>query len=205
MPLTPSPAAGPRRRSMLAGTLSTLGPLAALGTLSTVTGCSEKKDSADDAQVTRAEHRMRQEASRQSRRLLERYEATAAAHTGLEDRIRPLRAATERHLKALDGEDDGSKGSGRDGTKSGDSADGEGKGKDGKKADGKKKPAVPTEEKAALAALGDAERRTAQERTAALVKASPELARLLASLAAAGAVHAYLLGADEPDGRGGDT
>lgn len=203
MPLTPSPAAGPRRRSMLAGTLSTLGPLAALGTLSTVTGCSEKKDSADDAQVTRAEHRMRQEASRKSRTLLDRYEATAAAHTGLEDRIRPLRAATERHLKALDGEDDGSKGRGRDGTKSGDSADGEGK--HGNNAGGKKKPAVPAEEKAALAALGDAERRTAQERTAALVKASPELARLLASLAAAGAVHAYLLGADEPDGRGGDT
>ncbi|MFE5871761.1 hypothetical protein ACFQ6V_24380 [Streptomyces roseifaciens] len=52
---------------------------------------------------------------------------------------------------------------------------------------------VPGDEKEALAALADAERRTADSRTKALGSAPPELARLLASVAAAGAAHAYLL------------
>ncbi|MEV5380867.1 hypothetical protein AB0L26_33645 [Streptomyces nondiastaticus] len=55
---------------------------------------------------------------------------------------------------------------------------------------------MPGDEKAALAALADAERRTADSRTKDLASASPELARLLASVAAAGAAHAYLLGSD---------
>ncbi|MFC5149852.1 hypothetical protein [Streptomyces aureoversilis] len=55
---------------------------------------------------------------------------------------------------------------------------------------------VPGDEKAALAALADAERRTADSRTKALGSAPPELARLLASVAAAGAAHAYLLRSD---------
>ncbi|MEV4500821.1 hypothetical protein [Streptomyces klenkii] len=55
---------------------------------------------------------------------------------------------------------------------------------------------VPGDEKAALAALADAERRTADTRTKALGSTPPELARLLASVAAAGAAHAYLLGSD---------
>jgi hypothetical protein len=181
MPLTPSQSAGPRRRSLLAGTLSTLSPLGALGVLGTTTGCSSGNDSADSAQVTRAELRLRQEAAQQSRELLERYEATAAAHSGLTDRLRPLRAETRRHAEALAGRSE--KGKKDDGAE-GDS------GKDGKPG----KAAVPGDEKAALAALGEAERRTSEARTAALVKAPPELARLLASVAAAGAAHAFLLG-----------
>ncbi|MEU1677145.1 hypothetical protein ABZ752_34710 [Streptomyces roseifaciens] len=55
---------------------------------------------------------------------------------------------------------------------------------------------VPGDEKGALAALADAERRTADSRTKALGSAPPELARLLASVAAAGAAHAYLLRSD---------
>lgn len=180
MPLRPSPAAGPRRRSMLAGTLGTLGPLGALTALGTTAGCSGESGSADAAQTSRAENRLRHEAARQSRTLLERYEATAAAHTGLAERLRPLRAATRRHAEALGGKG-GSKTSGNDGKQTEDR--------------------VPNDEKAALAGLVEAERRTAEERTAALVKAPPGLARLLASLAAAGAVHAYLLG-DDGDGEG---
>ncbi len=45
----------------------------------------------------------------------------------------------------------------------------------------------------ALTTLATAERRTADAHTAALATASPELARLLASVAASGAAHAYLL------------
>ncbi|MGK5548386.1 hypothetical protein ACSNOH_27200 [Streptomyces sp. URMC 127] len=55
---------------------------------------------------------------------------------------------------------------------------------------------MPSDEKAALAALAEAERRTADDRTKALGSAPSELARLLASVAAAGAAHAYLLGSD---------
>ena len=175
---------------MLAGTLSTLGPL---GVLAGVAGCSGEKGSEDAAQVTRAELRMRRDAARQSRELLARYEATAAAHTALADRLRPMRAATARHSEVLNG-------------RAGKDKDGGGeREQDSGKAGGRKKPSVPAEEKAALAALGDLERRTAQERTDALVKAPPGLARVLASLAAAGAAHAYLLGADGGDGQDGDT
>ncbi|MCZ0993147.1 hypothetical protein O1L44_08540 [Streptomyces noursei] len=52
---------------------------------------------------------------------------------------------------------------------------------------------MPADERSARAALADAERTLADSRTAALVTAPPELARLLASVAAAGAAHAYLL------------
>lgn len=55
---------------------------------------------------------------------------------------------------------------------------------------------MPPDEKQARADLAAAERRTADARAAALVSAPPELARLLASVAAAGAAHAYLLTED---------
>ncbi|CAM5548145.1 hypothetical protein SANTM175S_02220 [Streptomyces antimycoticus] len=51
----------------------------------------------------------------------------------------------------------------------------------------------PEDEKQALSALAQAERHTADTRTAALATAPPELARLLASVAACGAAHVYLL------------
>ncbi|MFE3742972.1 hypothetical protein [Streptomyces sp. NPDC059134] len=54
-------------------------------------------------------------------------------------------------------------------------------------------PRVPADPAAALKELAAAERRTCDAHTAALMEAPPELARLLASLAAASAGHAYLL------------
>ncbi|OEJ94156.1 hypothetical protein [Streptomyces thermolilacinus] len=53
---------------------------------------------------------------------------------------------------------------------------------------------VPAEPGAALGELAALASRTAAAHTAALAGAPPELARLLASVAAAGAAHAYLLG-----------
>ncbi|MBT2442839.1 hypothetical protein J7E93_22580, partial [Streptomyces sp. ISL-36] len=53
--------------------------------------------------------------------------------------------------------------------------------------------AVPADPAAALRELTAAVRRTADTHTAALLDAPPEYARLLASVAAATAVHAYLL------------
>lgn len=202
MPLMPPPdfpawgcpqaPAGPRRRAVVAGTLGTLAPVGALTTLTA--GCSGGS-SADAEQLAGAEKRLRREAARQSLGLLAHYDATTAAHSGLADRLRPLRAATLRHAEVLSGEDE-ENGAKRDG--------------DGDTGGGHGRPQVPDSEKAALTALGDAERRTARARSSALVKAPPETARLLASLAAAGAAHAYLLGtADwghpQAGGSGGGT
>ncbi|MGW0896764.1 hypothetical protein ACWD0G_07165, partial [Streptomyces goshikiensis] len=53
--------------------------------------------------------------------------------------------------------------------------------------------AVPAKPAEALTALADAERSLAEARTVSLAGAPGELARLLASVAACGAVHAYLL------------
>lgn len=52
---------------------------------------------------------------------------------------------------------------------------------------------VPADAPAALRSLAAAERRTCDVYSAALLDAEPELARLLASVAAAGAAHEYLL------------
>jgi hypothetical protein len=52
---------------------------------------------------------------------------------------------------------------------------------------------VPGDEKAALAELAAAEKRLAERRTKALLEVPGELARLMASVAAAGAGHAFLL------------
>jgi hypothetical protein len=52
---------------------------------------------------------------------------------------------------------------------------------------------VPAEPKAALAELAAAERKLADRRGKALLEVPGELARLLASVAAAGAGHAYML------------
>ncbi|MGW2900094.1 hypothetical protein ACWDAO_37285, partial [Streptomyces sp. NPDC001212] len=54
-------------------------------------------------------------------------------------------------------------------------------------------PAARETAKSALAGLAAAERSLSDRRTAALLQAPGELARLLASVAAAGAAHAYLL------------
>ncbi|WP_314176939.1 hypothetical protein [Streptomyces winkii] len=188
------PPAGPRRRSMVAGTLGTLGPLGVLTTLTA--GCSGDAASADSEQNAAADKRLRREATGQSLDLLAHYDATVDAHSGLRDRLRPLRAATLRHAEVLSGQDD------KNGEK--DKGGGGGGGSSLEKDNKHRRPRVPADEKAALAALGDAERRTAHTRTTALVKAPPETARLLASLAAAGAAHAYLLGAEGAgDGKDG--
>lgn len=200
---------------MVAGTLGALGPLGALTTLTTLTtvttltGCSGDAGGEDAAQATAADKRLRRDATRQSLDLLAHYDATADAHSGLAERLRPLRAATLRHAEVLSGEDrkNGEGGKGRDGRGQNREHDGDGRGDDGLGGGRHGRhgsPKVPGEEKAALTALGDAERRTAQARTAALVKAPPETARLLASLAAAGAAHAYLLGAGDGEGDGGE-
>nr|WP_324603707.1 hypothetical protein [Streptomyces sp. SPB78] len=56
-------------------------------------------------------------------------------------------------------------------------------------------PTVASDQKTALRDLATAENKLADHRARVLVNAPGELARLLASVAAAGAAHAYVLGA----------
>ncbi|MEU4210602.1 hypothetical protein AB0F13_11520 [Streptomyces sp. NPDC026206] len=135
-------------------------------------GCSSGDAGAEKR--SSAARRLRESAGRNSVALLERYDATIAAHAALAQRLRPLRAEAARHAEAF-----GTGPAAPSASVSPSAAPAA--------------PPVPGDERAALAALAEAERRTADSRTSALGSASPELARLLASVAAAGAAHAYLL------------
>ncbi|MGV9317027.1 hypothetical protein ACWDR0_33365 [Streptomyces sp. NPDC003691] len=98
--------------------------------------------------------------------LRDRYDAVIAAHPALAGRLAPLRAASAAHTTALGG---------------------------APAAGGPGPSAVPPDPAAALTELAAAERRSSAALTTALAGAGPELARLLASVAAAGAANAYLL------------
>lgn len=107
-------------------------------------------------------------AGRDSAALLAHYDAVIAALPELAGGLAPLRAEVARHARAF-----GAKG-------------------------GASPPAVtatgaPEGSAAALAALASAEKSLADSRATALLDAPPELARLLASAAAAGACHVLLL------------
>ncbi|WP_308294668.1 hypothetical protein [Streptomyces sp. JJ66] len=148
------------------------GVLAAGALAVALAGCSgeteRKRTERRDAERGRA---LRREAAGQSAALLERYRATIAAHPALSERLAPMRGHVARHLDAFGGP----RASGADARTA--------------------RPApVPGDEDAALKELAAAERETARARGRALTGAPPELARLLASVAAAGEVHAYLLG-----------
>lgn len=123
------------------------------------------------------------QAVRDSTALLGRYDAAAAAHPSLAARLRPLRAEVARHITAFGGTAPAAK----------------------HPAAGS--PAAPADPAKALAGLAAAERALADRRAAALLSAPGGLALLLASVAAAGAGHAALLGKgeDEVDDPGADA
>ncbi|MEU5212057.1 hypothetical protein [Streptomyces sp. NPDC020742] len=163
-----------RRRTLLAG--------AALGGAALLTGCAAG-DAPDRGEDSTAAARLRKRSAGASTALLARYDATLAAHPALAERLRPLRSEVARHAQAFTDRRTGpSPGSTPARSRKHSAA----------------APAVPGDEKSAVAALADAERRLADTRTRELLTAPPELARLLASVAAAGAAHAYLLA--EPAG-----
>ncbi len=171
-----------RRRTLLAG--SVLG-----GTALLLTGCSDGSgpgDGRQDADAA-ADARLRAQAARDSSALLARYDATLAAHPGLGGRLRPLRAEVARHAAAF-GASPAPAASGAPSARPRTGASAATAPSAAPSA-----PAVPPDEKQARTDLAAAERRTADARATALVSAPPELARLLASVAAAGAAHAYLL------------
>ncbi|MFE9776311.1 hypothetical protein ACFYOV_32565 [Streptomyces sp. NPDC005931] len=176
MPFPPSPRArsGPPRRSLLA-----VAPAALLAA-----GCSapDGDSAAVGGSRPSAADRARARAARDSRGLVEHYDAVIAAHPKLADRLRPLRAASVRHAEAFG-----------DSAPASSSAPAIGAAPSPSKSPGATVPTVPPKEKDALAALAAAEREVAEWRGRALLEAPGELARLLASVVAAGAAHVYLL------------
>lgn len=187
-PLSPRARSGPRRRSLLAAA-----PAALL-----VTGCSAGSGDPGGPAAARpsAAERTRARAARDSRALAARYDAVAAAHPKLAERLRPLRADVVRHAEAFEAGADGSaspspsvSGSSASPAPAAPSAGATAAAAPSAPA----APAVPANEKDALAQLAAAEREIADRRAEELVTAPAELARLLASVSASGAAHVYLL------------
>jgi hypothetical protein len=133
-------------------------------------GDGERAELARARTAATADAALRRHAAAESSELADRYDATADAHPSLAALLKPLRAEVAEHITAFGGVS---------GTRGASPAPG--------------RTPVPTAADAALAALADAEQRLVDSRTTALLNAAPELARLLASVAAAGAGHVFLL------------
>jgi hypothetical protein len=145
-------------------------------------GCSAGTDDSGSAGGSPSPaDRVRARAARDSQGLVERYDAVLAAHPALTPRLRPLRAEVARHVSAFGGGEPEQSSSPRSTPTT------------GTVPAATSSPAVPDNEKDALASLAAEERSLADRRAASLLKVPGELARLLASVAAAGAAHAYLL------------
>jgi hypothetical protein len=171
-----------RRRAVLVGGLALVGGCAGNGGGERAAAPAGARVSADP------EAALRRRAARDSADLLVRYDATAAAHPTLAAKLAPLRAEVARHLEAFGG---GRTASPRASLSASPSA---APSASSSAAPSPSAPSVPAAPARALAALAGAEQRVADARTAALLDAPPELARLLASVAAAGSGHVLLLG-----------
>ncbi|MFF4576814.1 hypothetical protein [Streptomyces sp. NPDC001389] len=165
------------------------GAAAAAAGSALATGCSGGGAPSGADSASSLERRMREGAVRDTRRLLERYDATAAVHPDLAGRLAPLREAVAAHTGALapsapESAPTPTRTPSPSTSPSAPPATG---------APAAGKAEVPAKPAEALSALADAERSLSEARTIALAGAPGELARLLASVAACGAVHAYLL------------
>ncbi|MEU6394959.1 hypothetical protein [Streptomyces sp. NPDC046939] len=145
--------------------------LTSLAGTALLAGCSSGgDDGARGAPSAAQEKRVRARAARESADLLGQYDQALAAHPSLAARLSPLRAEVERHVQAFGG---------------------------AAKPKALKPTATtpPVPEKDVLKALAAAERALSDRRMTALADPDTpaEQARLLASVAAAGAGHAYLL------------
>jgi hypothetical protein len=136
-----------------------------------------------------AQERARARAASDSAGLVERYDAVLAVHPALTARLAPLRAEVARHVTAFGGAERGTRTSPSASASVAASASGSAS----PGVPSAPAVAVPANAKDALADLAGAERALSDLRVAALVDLPGEPARLLASVAAAGAAHAYLL------------
>ncbi|KOG31933.1 hypothetical protein [Streptomyces resistomycificus] len=178
-PRTPS---GPRRRTLLASAAGS----------ALLVGCSSGSGESDGGTggSPSAAQRARARAAGESTDLVDRYDAVIAVHPALAARLAPLRAEVVRHARAFGA-------AGQASARASEETPGT-SGASPSAAPSASRPAagppdVPVDEKDALAELAAAERSVADRRAKALLGVPGELARLLASVAAAGAAHAYLL------------
>ncbi|MFM9454300.1 hypothetical protein [Streptomyces europaeiscabiei] len=171
---------GPRRRSLLVGA-------AGVGLLA---GCSSGGEGSDAAgSGPSVVERARARVARDSEALVERYDAVIAAHPDQTALLTPLRAEVVRHARAF--------GSAKK-AGAGETGAGEASASPSGSASASASPSpssspVPEDPEAALAELAAAERSLADRRAKALLEVPGEVARLMASVAAAGAGHAYVL------------
>ncbi|MFG3085051.1 hypothetical protein [Streptomyces parvulus] len=181
---SPRPLWGPRRRSLLASAAG-----AAL-----LAGCSGGSESEERAAERSAGDAARARAGKDSETLAARYAAVMSAHPGLAERLRPLRAEVVRHAAAF-GAGGGRTASPGASSAAPDSVSASASASASARAAGPGGDSgrVPADEKGAVALLAGAERKLADRRAADLLEVPGELARLLASVAAAGAAHVYLL------------
>lgn len=128
---------------------------------------ADARTASDSASAVRAETSLRKKAAGVSASLLGQYENVLAAHPATAAGLTPLRDAVRAHVQAL--------------------APGGGASLEFVRT----RPAGSPPE--AVKALAAGERRASAAHTAALLDAPPELARLLASVAAAASAHSYLL------------
>ncbi|MFF2850515.1 hypothetical protein ACFVT5_29910 [Streptomyces sp. NPDC058001] len=175
---------GPRRRSLLAG-------VAGAGAV-LLTGCSEDESPDGGPGRPSALARARARAARDSVALAERYDAVLAAHPGLADRLAPLRAEVARHAEAF-GHEEPKKQRDPRGSASPVSLTAA----TASPSPSPSAASVPADPRKALSWLATAERETADRRVTQSLELPGEDARLLASVAAAGAAHAYLLTEDD--------
>ncbi|MBO1336012.1 hypothetical protein [Streptomyces sp. VRA16 Mangrove soil] len=146
--------------------------LVSLAGAALLTGCSNGGDDgggAEGAPAVSREKRLKAKAARESADLLGQYDQALGALPSLAARLTPLRDEVERHVKAFGG---------------------------APRPSASTAPSTPpVAEKDVLKALAAAERELSDRRMTALAApdAPAELARLLASVAAAGAGHAFLL------------
>ncbi|WP_345962451.1 hypothetical protein ABDE16_12685 [Streptomyces sp. BRB040] len=187
LPPSPRPFRGPRRRSLLASAAGAAGAVL-------LVGCTGGSDSDGPGAGPSAADRARARAARDSEALAGRYAAVIAAHPGLAERLGPLREEVVRHAEAFGGERAAA--SPRASSTASSAASASVSPSVSARAAGpaaRDAGAVPADEKGALGMLADAERKLADRRAEALLDVPGETARLLASVAAAGAAHVFLL------------
>ncbi|MDX2528640.1 hypothetical protein PV420_31550 [Streptomyces europaeiscabiei] len=155
-------------------------------------GCSSGGEGSDAAgSGPSVVERARARVARDSEALVGRYDAVIAAHPDQTALLTPLRAEVVRHARAF--------GSAKK-AGAGETGAGEASASPSGSASASASPSpssssspVPEDPEAALAELAAAERSLADRRAKALLEVPGEVARLMASVAAAGAGHAYVL------------
>ncbi|SES07377.1 hypothetical protein SAMN04487983_103037 [Streptomyces sp. yr375] len=182
LPLPSRTPSGPRRRSLLASAAG-----AAL-----LVGCSSgaarrEEDGGGTSGDPSVAERARARAAQESNGLVARYDAVLAGHPALAVRLAPLRAEVAGHVEAFGGVRRAPATPAPSPSTSPASPTASGS------APAAVVPVAPVTEQEALSGLAAAERALADRRAAQLLDVPGELARLLASVAAAGAAHAYLL------------